>query len=1075
MPCLPVPRQALEKRSAGLWAARLGVLLAAVMSAGAAEKVDVSRLPAPLSRPVDFVTDVRPILEANCYSCHGPEKQKSSLRLDVKAAAFEGGEHGVAIVPGRSAESPLIHFVARLVEDMEMPPKGEPLNAEQIGVLRAWIDQGAKWPDGVDRAPAKDKADHWAFKPMTQPTPPPVKNSAWPRNDLDRFILARLEHEGLAPSPEADRRTLIRRLHFDVTGLPPSPEEVRAFVADPDPLAYEKIVDRLLGSPRYGERWARHWLDAVHYGESHGYDKDKPRPNAWPYRDYVIRAFNEDKPYSRFVQEQLAGDVLFPGDPDGVVALGFIAAGPWDFVGHVELPESKTDGLIARYNDRDDMVMATMSTFMSLTVHCARCHDHKFDPIPQKDYYALQAVFAGVDRADRPFDRDPAVHRERQELLREKRELRATKRELDGLLAKVTGPEIQSLDATLRQKREQLAAIPEGGADSPSNGYHSDISAKPDVTKWVQVDLGQVREVAEVRLIPARPTDFADTPGFGFPRRFRVEAADDESFTNPRIVADHTAEDFPNPGSTPFVVPAKDISARYVRVTATKLWERTSDYVFALAELQVLSERGGAARSNNPDPAKPAGEPPALQNLALGASVQALDSIEAGRWGKARLVDGFDSRKRLGNDAESAQVAERRQQLKRETEELAKRREELVIAQLEPAQRERLLHTRTRLAEIETRLGALPKPEMVYAAAADFASSGAFSPAKIPRAVHFLRRGDVKAKGDLMSPGTLTCFPWLPTQLEVAHPDNEGERRAALARWLTDPRNGTLRRSIVNRVWHHHFGRGVVDTPNDFGRMGSPPSHSELLDWLANWFQQNGESFKALHRLVLTSATWRQASERGKSEVGSAKTLPAGASSLPTSHFALPTSLDSDNRLLWRMNRTRLDAESLRDAMLTVSGRIDPTMGGPSAQQFFFKDDHSPIYDYTRFDVDSPGAFRRSIYRFIVRSAPDPFMDTMDCPDANILTAKRNQTLTPLQALALLNNPFVLRQAEHLAARIEGECRGDEARIRRACELTLLREPSSEELHQLGEYAAKHGLPNTCRLLLNSNEFCFVD
>src|SRR6266516_664363 len=292
---------------------------------------------------------------------------------------------------------------------------------------------------------SQSKSDHWTFKPAIRPAVPAVTNRTWPRNPIDRFVLAKLEAVNLAPSPEADRVTLIRRLSFDLTGLPPTPEEVGQFVSDRAPDAYEKLVDRLLGSPRYGERWARHWLDVVHYGESHGYDKDKPRLNAWPYRDYVIGSFNQDTPYSRFVQEQLAGDVLFPGNPDSVAAPGFIAAGPWDFVGHVELPESKTDGLIARYNDRDDMVMNTMSTFLSLTAHCARCHDHKFDPISQEEYYSLQAVFAGVDRADRQVDGDPGVAEKRRTLMAEKRKLESRQKELNELVAKATSPGLEQI------------------------------------------------------------------------------------------------------------------------------------------------------------------------------------------------------------------------------------------------------------------------------------------------------------------------------------------------------------------------------------------------------------------------------------------------------------------------------------------------------------------------------------------------------------------------------------------------------------------------------------------------------
>src|SRR6266581_4041661 len=332
-----------------------------------------------------------------------------------------------------------------------------------------------------EETPAQSKNEHWAFKPAVRPAVPVVKDRSWPRNPIDQFVLAKLEAEKLTPSAEADRVTLIRRLSFDLIGLPPTPDEVRQFVADKNPDAYEKIADRLLNSPRYGERWARHWLDVVHYGESHGYDKDKPRPNAWPYRDYVVRSLNNDTPYSRFVKEQLAGDVLFPESADGVVATGFIAAGPWDYVGHVELSESKTDGLIARYNDRDDMVMNTMSTFLSLTVHCARCHDHKFDPISQEDYYGLQAVFAGVDRADRPFDLDPQVAAKRRTLMAERRRLVARQKELNEIEAKATNPQIEQIGARLKELKEQLSALPKPEKESSSNGYHSGIEPAPDV------------------------------------------------------------------------------------------------------------------------------------------------------------------------------------------------------------------------------------------------------------------------------------------------------------------------------------------------------------------------------------------------------------------------------------------------------------------------------------------------------------------------------------------------------------------------------------------------------------------
>ena len=898
-----------------------------------------------------------------------------------------------------------------------------------------------------------DKSDWWSFKPASRAPLPEVNNKKWVRNPIDLFVLAKLEVEKMSPSPEADGRTLIRRLSFDLTGLPPTPEEVEAFLLDRSKLAYEKLVDRLLASPRYGERWARHWLDTVHYGETHGYDKDKPRLNAWPYRDYVIRSLNDDKPYSRFVQEQLAGDVLFRDEPDGIAALGFIAAGPWDFVGHVELPIEKTDGLIARYNDRDDMVMTTISTFQSLTVHCARCHNHKFDPIAQKDYYALQAVFAGVDRADRVFDADKKVFIQRRELFQKRKPLEERHAVLTNQIAKISSPEIQELDDRIAKLREKVAQVA-GAEKSPGNGYHSAIEAKPDTTKWVQVDLGQSVPLDEVRLIPARPVDFPDTPGFGFPVRFRVEVSDNVEFTSAETITSQTAADWKNPGDKPVSFPAQGKQARFVRVTATKLWERTSDYVFALAEMEVLA--GGT-------------------NAALGATVTALDSIEAGSWSRKFLVDGFDSRRKLGD----ARTALAKEKLDGEIRSLAATRLQLAEAALDDTTRRELAETTNRLAEVNRELAALPPPGKVFAAASDFKPEGSFIPAKTPRPVYLLARGDVKKPGDLMSAAGIPCVPGpepdFAKSLEKSEPNGksktpltpslspsdgervadrpgEGWRRAALAKWITDPRNMLTRRSIVNRVWHYHFGRGIVETPNDFGHMGALPTHPELLDWLAFWFLDNGGSLKKLHRLMVTSAAYRQSSANNP-------------------EFARR---DADNRFLWRMSRARLEAETIHDSMLQISGQLDLTMGGPAVQQFYFKDDHSPIYDYTQFDADSPAARRRSIYRFIVRSVPDPLMESLDCPDASILAPKRNVTVTSLQALAILNNPFVLKQCEHLTVRVATA--GDlKNQIEEVYRLSLNRRPTTAEMKKLVPFAKKNGMANVGRLIFNTSEFMFVD
>jgi len=359
---------------------------------------------------------------------------------------------------------------------------------------------------------------------------------------------------------------------------------------------------------------------------------------------------------------------------------------------------------------------------------------------------------------------------------------------------------------------------------------------------------------------------------------------------------------------------------------------------------------------------------------------------------------------------------------------------------------------------------------MVYAAASEFAANGSFIPPKTPRVVHLLKRGDVKRPGEEMKPAAVVAVPGVSAEFQIADSQDETERRAALAKWITDTNNLLTRRSIVNRVWHYHFGRGIVETPNDFGRMGAVPSHPELLDWLAFWFLENGESLKKVHRLIVTSAAYRQSSTEVNEGNGADQRLhPSSLTPLPS------VQSDGQNRFLWRMNRARLDAEQFHDTLLAISGELDLKMGGPSVQQFHFKDDHSPVYDYGRYDLDSPGANRRSIYRFIVRSVPDPFTDALDCPDANTLTPVRNVTTTALQALSTLNDAFVLRQCERFADRLVRERNTMPGQIDRAYELALGRAPTANEREKLMAHARQHGLPSVCRVIFNSNEFMFLD
>jgi hypothetical protein len=973
------------------------------------------------------------------------------LRLDTPAGWLQGGRSGPAVKPGDAANSLILRAVNWNDPKLKMPPAMKLPEAE-IAALTSWVRRGAPAAAVNSAFIGKDKPLHWAFQPLKRTSLPSVRNTAWCITPIDRFVLAKLEKQGMHPAAPADRRTLLRRVTFDLTGLPPSPREIADFLADHSPNAYEKVIDRLLASPRYGERWARHWLDVAHYGDTHGYDKDKRRDNAWPYRDYVIRALNEDRPYSRFLQEQVAGDVLFPNTPDGIIATGFLAAGPWDFVGNVELAEGTMEKEKTRLLDRDDVVSNVMSTFNSVSIHCARCHDHKFDPIPQRDYYRLQSVFAGIERGDRPYG-DAKSLAERATLDARERELTSRRTDLLKAIAALSSPEIMRLDseiAELKRREAELPPLPAAVA-SPSNGYHSGIEGKQDVEKWVQVDLGHPVGIDRIRLFPARPTDFLDTPGFGFPLRYRVAVSDDPEFKRAEILSDHASSDVPNPGDAPIIVEAGGRKARYVRMTAQKLWLRTSDYVFALAEMQV--ESGG-------------------KNIAPGCAVTSLDSIEQGRWSKRFLVDDFDSHARLANFADpkiAASLALRSeivQSLRRAEDQRSIAKDALTDASTKAS----LEEIEAGLKEVVAKRARLPRPNMVYSVLP-----------REPRPIHILMRGEVEKPADPVGPGALSCLAGLPSEFNCPPSAPEGARRGALALWLSSSSNPLTWRSIVNRVWEYHFGRGIVDTPNDFGRNGSRPTHPELLDWLAVTFIEGsgkreegrvgsitssphhpltpssfgcGQSLKRLHRLMVLSAAYRQSSQNDAS-------------------FA---ARDGDNRLLWRMNRRRLDAEELRDSVLAVSGKLDLTMGGRGVDLFRFKDDHSPVYDYTAPGiVDRPETWRRTIYAFTVRSVQNPFVESLDGADPNLLTPVRSSTLTALQALALLNDPFILRQSEAFADRLKRDNPDLPSQVIAAYEIAFGRPPTGPEQTQLAQYASSHGLSAACRLLFNANEFVFLD
>ena len=861
-------------------------------------------------------------------------------------------------------------------------------------------------------------SDWWSRKPILEPV---VPDHGVGRNQVDSFIHKGLEANHLQPSEPAPSRVLIRRLTFDLTGLPPTPQDIRAFqrnyASNPD-KAYEELVDRLLASPRYGERFARHWLDVAKYADTCGYDKDKLRPNAWPYRDYVIRSFNNDKPYDQFIKEQIAGDILYPDTEDGILALGFLAAGPWDFIGHVEVPESKTDGKVARNLDRDDMVSNVFNSFCATTIQCARCHEHKGDPIGQDHYYSLQSIFAAVDKADRVYGMDPKVARKKEELLIRQGELSREIALANKKIKKKGGEKLKELDEQI----SELEKIAGNTERVPEHGYHSQVAKTANSQKWVQVDLGKREKITSVTM-HACHDDFAGIgAGFGFPKRFKIIASNKEDFSKHQILVDWSKKDFANPGleAVSFKV---NSHARFLRVEATKLVERKNDFIFALAELELFNSDS--------------------INLAAGKEVTAKDSIEAPiRWRKSNLTDGKWAKSK-NPEMQKDMVA------------LVDERKNFIDSLSSEEERSELSAKKKALENTEAELKVLPSGKLVYAAATHFKPRSNFKPTEgKPRMIHVLHRGEVNQPRDLVRPGSFPLFTNESWEFDLAEVHDEAERRAALAEWIVRADHPLTWRTIVNRVWQWHFGQPIVGTPNDFGPLGQSPTHPELLDWLAVYFRDSGGSFKKLHKLLVMSETYRQSSIEDEAK----------------------EKVDSGNQWLWRMNRRKLSAEEMRDAVLLVSGKLNLEMGGPGFYLFNLEQTaHSPHYYYHKFDPEDQKSHRRSIYRLVVRSQPNPFMTTLDCADSSQSTPKRNETLTALQALSLLNNKFTLVMARHFADRLAGEEEKITRQVGLGFELVAGRPPSAEEQNLLSEYASEHGMANLCRSLFSLSEFAFID
>ncbi|RBP45156.1 F5/8 type C domain-containing protein [Roseimicrobium gellanilyticum] len=1082
---------------------------------------------------VDFARDVRPIFEKHCFSCHGETKQKGGLRLDVKAAALKGGEeHGSAILAGNSKQSPLIKFTSGEDKDLLMPPKGERLSDTEVQTLKQWIDAGALWPD--DGVALNDPLKtHWAFQSVKRPAVPNNTQSS----SIDVFIEEKLAEKGLKMSPPADGRVLVRRMYFDVVGLPPTPEQIatftRAYGKDAD-LAVRKLADDLLASPHYGERWARHWLDVVRFAESDGFEKNSARANAWPYRDYVIRALNEDRPYDQFVKDQLAGDSTGQDE-----ATGFLVGGAVDTV------KSPDPVLTAqqRADELNDMVSATGAAFMGLTLNCARCHTHKFDPVSHTDYHAIAAVFSGVRHGERtlkPSDYDDRmVKAKKLEGQLEGVQTQLARFEPAATTARtlVIHPEDKEHTIKLQMANAKRTTY-EGGTNRGEKSYtgtEKDLptlgdgywvwlheNAKGDVFQWKPKAEGKFRvwiswgsgykshdEDAryifdrdgnpkttgdQMEIGKADHRKFADGSGttpnrklwsgfkdlgmheFTASSSLILRVGGDEGYPTADVLVlqeDLVSGDASDKAQSPRVrVPVKRsanterfaaTSAKFVRFTI----EDTTQLQPCMDELEVftteekprnvaLASLGAKASASSTLPGYAIHQVAHLNDGLYGNDHSWISDEPGKGWvqiefAKPEMIDRVVwSRDRDNvpryNDRLPTKYAVEISQNGTHWVRVASHHDRLdaatklgiaTIARADglPASEamrfQALQGKRTQLSQLITDATTMP---MAYA--------GKFAP---PVEIHRYQRGDVTQPREIVAPNALAS---LGPKITFTSEMPEHQRRLALAEWLVRREHPLTARVIANRLWHYHFGTGIVDTPSDFGVNGGKPSHPALLDWLASELMDSDWSLKHLHRLILNSAAYRQDSATNEAAM----------------------KVDVGSRLLWRFPPRRMEAEPLRDTILAVSGSLDLKMGGPGFDLFEPNTNYVKVYT-TKTDY-GPTEFRRMVYQNKPRVELDNIFGTFDCPDAGQATPSRTLSTTPLQALSLLNSKFAVQQAELFAARVQREAGSDtRAQINRAFLLAFGRESTTGESNAAEALVREYGLPALCRALYNANEF----
>ena len=1006
--------------------------------------------------------------------CHAGLEPKGELSLVSVELARKGGESGPAWVPGDAEQS----LLWQRVRADEMPPK-HPLTAAEKELLRRWIEEGASWGSQpldpfLITTDSRAGRDWWSLQPL-QPKAPPQVDDAWVHNEIDAWVWQRLQQNGLSPSPQADPRTLVRRLYFDLIGLPPSPDEVQAFIADPSPEAYQRLVERLLASPRYGERWGRHWLDVVRFGESDGFERNHPREHAWHYRDWVVRALNEDLPYHEFVRQQLIGDLLL-GGYQGAAATGFWVAG----VHNTVVGGSQRMKQLARQDELEEVLATIGQTFLGLTVNCARCHDHKFDPIPQAEYYQLASAISGLG------------YGERTETLPDQQ------------------PELEQLDAQLRQVRTQLSQLESTGRQLVLAARRAGSAPRPTppvaLARWeFDGDLrdanGQLHGQASGQLKFDQGALVLD--GRSFVQTTPLKKAINEKTLEVWIQLDNLDQR----GGAAISLETGDgnlFDAIVFGERDPRQWMPGSNNFLRTESFQGAAEEIAAQRPvhiaivyqkdgtiigyrNGVPYGQPVRKGP-LQTFAA-EQTEVLFGLRHKPAGGNRLLSGKLHRAALYDRAlHPGEVA-----LSAGTETDYVSEQELVAA-LQPAQRTERTRLQTQRVQIEAAHAKLierSRPKLYTLTA----GNGAVT--------HLLRRGDPDLVGASVSPAGIAAVSGPATHFDLAPDAPEAERRKKLAEWITHPDNPLFARVIVNRIWHYHFGIGIVDTPNDFGFNGGRPTHPELLDHLAHRFREDGYRLKSLHRWIVNSNTYRQASRPSPPATTADQTAaafpPAGTSTprhqtdrndLNPSIITPPSTsqpagrdqavrrarqIDADNRLLWRGRARRLEAEALRDAMLSVAGKLPSEMGGPGFKDVTVTMNNGTTY-YEPLEQQDASSYRRTLYRFNPRGERSALLDTFDCPDSATTAPRRSVTTTPLQALSLLNSPFVLQMAEHFANRVRTEA-GDQAdaQVNHAWLLAVARPPSDQERKLSLQLVEQHGLVPLTRALFNLHEFVIVE